>query len=149
MAERSLLVAGSGLLPSARPHAGADMRWLEALPRIGARSRPDLWPRWNEAHGLSADALEPTVVFDNTVLTIQAAAQGLGACVVPEAFVAAMLDSGTLKQLHTGCIETGHYHLAVGRRRASARVAAFVDWLHEISAGRGGLVSSASVAGSG
>ncbi len=137
MIERSLLVAGHSLLPAAPARTGDDMRWLQKLPRIGARSRPDLWPQWNEAHGLSADALEPTVVFDNTVLAIQAAAQGLGACVVPEAFVDAMLDSGTLKQLHARCIETGRYQFAVGRRRASARVAAFTDWLREISAGHG------------
>jgi LysR family transcriptional regulator, glycine cleavage system transcriptional activator len=136
MIERSVLVAGGSLLPSASPRSGNDMRWLAKLPRIGARSRPDLWPMWNEAHGLDAAALEPGLVFDNTVLAIQAAAQGLGACVVPEAFVKAILDSGTLKLLHTHHIETGRYQFAVGRRRASARVAAFTDWLREISADR-------------
>lgn len=133
MVERSLLVAGGKLLPSAAPRSGSHMRWLEKLPRIGARSRPDLWPRWNEFHGLEAAALQPTVVFDNTVLAIQAAAQGLGACVVPEMFVAAMLVSGTLRPLHAQRIDTGSYQFAVGRQRASTRVTAFTHWLREIA----------------
>ena len=48
-----------------------DMRWLSDMPRIGTRSRPDLWPSWTEAHGLDARALEPTLEFDNTLLAIR------------------------------------------------------------------------------
>ncbi|NML16080.1 LysR substrate-binding domain-containing protein [Azohydromonas caseinilytica] len=135
MTERSVLVGSPSLMPQPRPRGAGDLRWLSRVARIGARSRTDLWPRWCGAHGLDAKALEPTLEFDNTVLAIQAAAQGLGACVVPEAFVAAMLDSGTLRPLHAARIDTGSYSFAVGRRRDAARIGTFTDWLCEIAAG--------------
>jgi LysR family glycine cleavage system transcriptional activator len=130
MRERSVLVASPALLPDLAARTGTDMRWLSAVARIGTRSRPDLWPAWSAAHGLDADALAPTCEFDNTVLAIQAAVQGLGALVVPEAFVSAMLAIGAL-QRHATAIDTGCYSFAVGRRQASSRVAMFTDWLLE------------------
>lgn len=135
MTERSVLVSSPSLLPLPRQRGGASlMRWLSGIARIGARSRTDLWPRWCGAHGLDAAALEPTLEFDNTVLAIQAAAQGLGACVVPEAFVKSMLQSGTLKVLSAARVDTGFYSFAVGRQRDAARIRAFTDWLCEIAA---------------
>lgn len=134
MKERSILVGSPSLMPGLRQHSSNHMRWLSRIARIGARSRTDLWPRWCSAHGLGAKALEPTLEFDNTVLAIQAAAQGLGACVVPEAFVTDMLKSGTLKPLHAARIDTGFYSFAVGRRRDGARIGTFTDWLCEIAA---------------
>ncbi|MBA3774136.1 MAG: LysR family transcriptional regulator [Ramlibacter sp.] len=133
MTERSVLVASPCLSPSISERVGNDMRWLNQMPRIGARSRSDLWPFWHEFHPVSSESLAPTLVFDNTVLAIQAAVQGLGACVVPEAFVAALLDSGSLELLHSQRVETGSYSFAIGRRRDSSKVSAFIDWLHEVS----------------
>lgn len=130
MRERSVLVASPAFLPALAARAGTDMRWLSAVPRIGTRSRPDLWPAWSTAHGMDAQALAPTCEFDNTVLAIQAATQGLGALVVPEAFVAAMLKIDALRR-HGAAIETGCYSLAVGRKQASSRVALFTDWLQQ------------------
>jgi LysR family glycine cleavage system transcriptional activator len=134
LTERSMLVSSPSFMPAATQRSSSDMRWLTKVPRIGTRSRPDLWPNWNEFHGLDAKAIEPTLEFDNTVLAIQAAVQGLGACVVPEVFVTAMLGSGTLRPLHAARIETGSYSFAVGRRRDSARVATFTAWLSDVSA---------------
>lgn len=132
MAERAVLAAG----PAFRPvRASRSLRWLAGVPRIGTRSRPDLWPGWTRAHGLDPETLAPTLEFDNTVLAIQAALQGLGVLVVPEAFIAAMLDSGGLKLMHAARVETGTYSFAVGRKRASARVDVFTDWLAERAAG--------------
>ncbi|WP_028104611.1 LysR substrate-binding domain-containing protein [Pseudoduganella violaceinigra] len=105
------------------------MAWLAAAPRIGARSRPDLWPGWARAHGMEARALAPTLELDNTVLAIQAAIQGLGVLVVPEAFVAAMAGHGTLQRIHSASIGTGAYAFAAGRQRASPRVELFTRWL--------------------
>jgi LysR family glycine cleavage system transcriptional activator len=132
MAERSVLAAAPAFR-SAR--ASRSLRWLAGVPRIGTRSRQDLWPGWTRAHGLDPELLAPTLEFDNTVLAIQAALQGLGVLVVPEAFIAAMLDSGGLKLMHAARVETGTYSFAVGRKRASARVDAFTDWLEERAAG--------------
>lgn len=130
MRERSVLVASPAFMPDLAARAGTDMGWLSEVPRIGTRSRPDLWPAWSTAHGMDAKALAPTCEFDNTVLAIQAAAQGLGALVVPEAFVAAMRRIDALRR-HGTAIETGCYSFAVGRKQASSRVTLFTDWLQE------------------
>ncbi|MBN3817122.1 LysR family transcriptional regulator [Paraburkholderia sp. Se-20369] len=132
--ERSVLVASPSFIadmPGQRPR---DMRWLAKAPRIGTRSRVDLWPRWCAFHGLNQDALEPTLEFDNTVLAIQAAIQGLGVCVVPEMFVATMVSGGMLGMLHPARVETGSYSYAIGRRRDSARVNVFIAWLRSLAA---------------
>lgn len=143
MTEQSVLIAGASFVPNVKRRGARDMRWLARVPRIGARSRPDLWPRWCAAHGLAGNALEPTLEFDNTVLAIQATAQGLGVCVVPEFFVSPMLAGGVLKLLHPDPVETGTYSYAVGRRRDSARVSTFLSWLcslsGEPSAGQAGM----------
>jgi LysR family glycine cleavage system transcriptional activator len=134
MTEHSVLVAGPGLLPSGASGKGSDIEWLRTLPRIGANSRPDLWPRWNEFHGIPhADSLAPTLCFDNTVLAIQAAAQGLGICVVPEIFVEALLDSRSLQLIGADRIETGSYSFALGRQSDSLRVTTFIEWMREIA----------------
>jgi LysR family glycine cleavage system transcriptional activator len=129
MTERSVLVSSPSSATGRTLRTSNRMQWLARLPRVGARSRPDLWPRWNDFHGLHGPTFEPTVEFDNTVLAIQAVAQGLGACVVPEVFVQDMLDSGTLRLLHASRVDTGSYAYAVGRRRDSARVGRFTEWL--------------------
>lgn len=131
MRERSVLVASPACAAALRRRQPANMRWLANAARIGMRSRPDLWPSWSEAYGMDACALAPTLEFDNTVLAIQAALQGMGVLLVPEAFAAAMLDSGALQRMHAASIDTGSYSFAVGRQRASARVDLFTRWLTE------------------
>lgn len=61
---------------------------------------------------------------------IQAAVQGLGALVVPEAFVRAMFDIEALRCLSMP-VDSGSYSYAIGRRQAFARVTIFTDWLKE------------------
>lgn len=131
MAERSVLVSNPSFLASLSPRDAEDMRWLANVTRIGTRSRRDLWPNWSAANGLDAKTMEPVLEYDNTVLAIQAAVQGLGALVVPEAFIAAMLKCGTLTLLHPVRVNTGTYSFAIGRQHDSARVAIFTDWLKE------------------
>lgn len=129
MAERAVLVASPAF---GTMNSAGSPRWLARQPRIGARSRPDLWPCWSRHHGFGGDALAPTVEFDNTILAIQAAAQGLGACVVPEVFVAGMLAAGTLRLLQPTRVASGSYSYAVRPGRDAARVRAFTDWLLEL-----------------
>jgi LysR family glycine cleavage system transcriptional activator len=131
LAERALLVAAaSHPVPSAATRRRGLARW----PRIGARSRPDLWPTWAAARRLPAADWEPTLWFDNTVLAIQAAAQGLGLCVLPELFITGLLQTGTLRPVLPGRIDSGSYALAVGRGRDSARVRHFIEWLRREAA---------------
>ena len=131
MVERSVLVSSSTLDIKATQRRSKNLRWLSKVPRIGTRSRPDLWPCWSKVHGLDSKLSEPSLEFDNTVLAIQAALQGAGVLVVPEVFVGEMLYSGALKLLSTTRIDTGTYSFAVGRQRDSARVTLFTDWLKE------------------
>ena len=131
MPERCVLVASPAFASAMRQRPAANMRWLAKVARIGMRSRPDLWPAWSLAHGMGEHALAPTTEFDNTVLAIQAAIQGLGMLVVPEAFAATIIASGALQRILPASIDTGSYAYAVGRRRASPRVDAFTRWLSE------------------
>jgi LysR family glycine cleavage system transcriptional activator len=143
LAERSLLVA------AASHPAAVGRRGLARWPRIAARSRPDLWPTWAAAQRLPAGEWEPTLWFDNTVLAIQAAAQGLGLCVLPELFITGLLQTGTLRPVlsgptdpmgragRMGRIDSGSYALAVGRGRDAARVRHFIDWLRREAAAVG------------
>ncbi|KQV53812.1 MULTISPECIES: LysR substrate-binding domain-containing protein [unclassified Duganella] len=131
MHERCILVSSPAFAKGATLRERQDLRWLAKSPRIGVLSRPDLWPGWNQAHGMDSSALAPTIGFDNTILAIQAAVQGIGVLVVPEIFVAAMVEGGALQRLVPACIDSGTYSFAVGRRRASPRVATFTQWLKE------------------
>jgi LysR family transcriptional regulator, glycine cleavage system transcriptional activator len=132
LAERALLVASAShpALP-----APAGRRGLARWPRIAARSRPDLWPTWATAQRLPVADWEPTLWFDNTVLAIQAAAQGLGLCVLPELFITDLLQTGTLRPVLPRRIDSGSYALAVGRGRDAARVRHFIDWLRREAVG--------------
>lgn len=134
MSERSLLVSSPLFQPNMTTSASKRAAWLTKVPRIGARSRPDLWPSWGKFHGISENATEPTLEFENTILAIQAAAQGLGVCVVPEVFIASMLSSGALHPLHPLPVTTGSYSYAIGRERDSARVNRFISWLSALPA---------------
>ena len=126
MEEHSLLVCAPRLLKgrSARERDLAS-RW----PRIGARSRPDLWRQWCAAHGLQEAAHRPTQEFGNTVLAIQAAVAGLGLMVVPEAFVRSMLADGTLTALPSPSVRTGSYSLATQPGRRSRAVNTVIEWI--------------------
>ena len=124
--EFSVLVASPRLVP-ARPGPGVPA--LSRLVHIGARSRPDLWPQWCAHHGLDEAAHRPTLEFDNSVLAIQAACEGLGAMVVPLQFVAGMLDSGLLTAIDGARVRTGAYGFITRARRDSRRVGTFTDWL--------------------
>lgn len=132
LAERALLVAAAS---HPVPPASSGRRGLARWPRIAARSRPDLWPTWATAQRLPVADWEPTLWFDNTVLAIQAAAQGLGLCVLPELFIGDLLQTGTLRPVLPRRIDSGSYALAVGRGRDAARVRHFIDWLRREAVG--------------
>jgi LysR family glycine cleavage system transcriptional activator len=125
--EESSLLAGSPTLVHGK--SGLTPRAIARLPRIAARSRPDLWPRWCAHHGLDEADHRPTLEFDNTVLAIQATSQGLGVMVVPTLFIGSLLDSRLLTALEPERIPTGSYAYATRARRDPARVAAFTRWL--------------------
>lgn len=126
--EFSVLVGNPGLV---KGKTSLTPREIARLPRIGARSRPDLWPQWCAHHGLDETDYRPTLEFDNTVLAIQATCQALGLMVAPTLFIAGVLDSRLLTTLESVRIRTGSYSYATRVRRDSRRVAAFADWLQQ------------------
>jgi LysR family glycine cleavage system transcriptional activator len=130
--EVSVLVA-SPRLASGRSAVGEAE--LSRLVHIGARSRPDLWPQWCAHHGLDEAAHRPTLEFDNSVLAIQAACEGLGAMVVPVQFIGGMLQSGLLATIDNTRVRTGCYGFVTrprrDMRRDVRRVSAFTDWLQQ------------------
>ena len=130
MVEHSVLVCAPSFAAILKRPNRSNWAWLAHVPRIGARTRPDLWPRWVEFHDLSTSLAEPSIEFDNTVLAIQAAAQGLGVCVLPEVFIQDMLTSSTLSLLHADRVQTGNYAMALSRRR-SGMVDHLSQWLRE------------------
>lgn len=126
--ELSVLVASPRL---ARSRSALGLAQLSRLVHIGARSRPDLWPRWCAHHGLDEAEHRPTLEFDNTVLAIQAACEGLGVMVVPLQFIGGMLDNGILTTLDGAKVRTGAYWFVTRARREGRRVNAFTEWLQQ------------------
>jgi LysR family transcriptional regulator, glycine cleavage system transcriptional activator len=104
-------------------------RLAKKYPRIAQRSRPELWAQWRQHHGLPTEDGAPTLTFDNSVLAIQAAIQGLGALVVPELLVTSLLESQRLVLLHPDPMPSGTYHLLRRSSRCSAAVMTFAQWL--------------------
>jgi LysR family transcriptional regulator, glycine cleavage system transcriptional activator len=126
--EFSMLVGSPGLV---KGKSRLTPREIARLPRIAARSRPDLWPIWCEHHRLEEADYRPSLEFDNTVLAIQATSQALGVMVVPTLFIGGVLDSRLLMAMESVRIRTGSYSYATRARRDSRRVAAFTDWLQQ------------------
>lgn len=138
LAESALPVAAPALCavcrPSVKPAAGnatasaagtaAD---FAGLPLIRMRSRPDLWPRWFAAH----PPVEAPVYldFDNTILAMQAACQGLGVALIPTLFLDALLRDGALQAWPgSRALHSGDYSVLSGLGRSPA-APRFVVWL--------------------
>lgn len=113
---------------------------LRRVPLIGVRSRPDLWPKWfAQQQMLPGDGVE-RLEFDNTILALQAAAQGLGVAFIPCLFLDAFLASGNLVPV-PGCAptRTGAYHWLSPRGKLPRCAEDFIAWL--MAAGDAGMTS--------
>lgn len=114
-------------LPVALPSVGKD--WTAgSIPLIRMRSRPDLWPLWLKRFPVQGT---PTYLdFDNTILAIQAACQGLGVALVPTLFLTDLLRDGVLEPTPGAQpLHSGSYHLLSGLGRSPAG-SEFAKWLH-------------------
>ena len=101
-----------------------------AAPRIAMRSRQDLWPQWLalRAGGEEEPSLPP-IEFDNTILAIQAAIEGLGVALVPGLFLDASLAGESLVALPEQTpFASGTYHLLC-RRPLSEAAERFAQWI--------------------
>lgn len=112
----------------------------QEVPLIRMRSRPDLWPLWLKRHPLAG--LPVYLDFDNTILAIQAACQGLGVALVPTLFLSDLLREGVLQPIPGARpLHSGRYHLLPGLGQSPAG-AVFIDWLHAAVARDGASASS-------
>lgn len=127
MTEFAALVCSPELAGWRRLRRAAD---IVRAPRIGIRSRADLWPQWCALNELEASAVAPGRLFDNTILAIQAAIEGLGVALIPRLFLDAHLAGGALVELPgTRTFPTGAYHLLRNDRPAGSAAGIFSDWL--------------------
>ncbi len=106
---------------------------LARLPLIQQAERPNLWLDWFQAADAQAD---PTEIargprFQDLGLTLAAARAGLGAALLPEAFVLDDLESGALTRLSPRRLEGDQPCLLVWPQAAEALEGfrLFHDWL--------------------
>lgn len=107
---------------------------LLAAPLVRMRSRPDLWPKWFAAAGLGEAPAAEFIEFDNTILAIQAAVEGLGVALVPRLFVDGLLLGGALVEVPLAApfASGAYYLLGEGEPGEAARV--FAGWLRRRAA---------------
>ena len=100
------------------------------------------WDDWLRAQGLSDRAQgADRMVFDSSVLTWQAALDGLGMAIGQKALLRAELASGQLVCPFKRPLlrDRGHYLVRPRIERESRRVSAFRDWLMQAVAHEGRL----------
>jgi DNA-binding transcriptional LysR family regulator len=100
---------------------------LEDLPRLGTVTRPNAWSHWDQLKGVPAF---PGVVreFEHYSFAIEAAANGLGACVVPHHLVQDDLQSGRLLAPF-GFVPTGYRYVLRRRQSGQAKIERFTRWM--------------------
>lgn len=100
------------------------------LQLIYMKSRPDLWRKWLDKY--LNDSTHPTrfFAFDNTILAIQAAVEGLGIALIPNLFLGDLLLGKSLVEVPgSHSIPTGYYHILRPVEEKTEEVKAFTDWL--------------------
>jgi len=96
--------------------------------------RSDEWPSWFEEAGLSAPPILG-MVFDSSVLMIEAAMQGIGVALAPPLMFSRQLGSGELEQPFPIYISKGSYWLTrLKSRPVTPAMESFRRWLQEMSA---------------
>lgn len=96
--------------------------------------RSDEWPSWFEEAGLSAPPILG-MVFDSSVLMVEAAMQGAGVALAPPLMFSRQLASGEIEQPFPIYISKGSYWLTrLKSRPVTPAMENFRRWLQEMSA---------------
>ena len=96
--------------------------------------RSDEWPSWFEEAGLSAPPILG-MVFDSSVLMVEAAMQGAGVALAPPLMFSRQLASGEIEQPFPLYISKGSYWLTrLKSRPVTPAMENFRRWLQEMSA---------------
>jgi len=127
MRERSLLVCSPSYLRRndvSSAKAVARLRW------IVARSRPDLWRKWLIHESIRGRDHADRIEFDDTILAIQAAMEGLGIAFLPMLFLEDALRVSSLVAVRGFApIDTGAYFWLGQQSERPACSDLFVRWL--------------------
>ncbi len=93
--------------------------------------RVDEWPEWFEAAGVVPPKIRG-IVFDSSVLMIEAALQGAGVALAPPLMFSRQLSSGALEQPFPVYVSKGCYWLTrLKSRPVTPAMATFSKWLLE------------------
>ncbi len=128
LGETVLPVCAPSLLEAQMPRQAADVL---ALPLLHIETRPEAWPAWFAAHGVSGARLTGTT-YDQFSTITQAALHGLGVALLPTYLAAPDVAAGRLVSAWGDAVQSpGAYHLVWPvEKSGNAALGAFRDWLH-------------------
>ena len=128
MQEDLIAVTSPALADAEGVQGAAD---LARLPLLQASTRPYAWRQWFESQGLSVEQDLAGPRMELFSMLSEAAAQGLGAALVPRLLVENELASGRLRQLspHRFISERSYRLLYPAAKAGLPALQAFADWL--------------------
>ena len=126
----------SGPVISPLLHKGAPVTSpgeIQSRTLLHLKSRPDAWARWFEVAGISVGETLQGPYFDHFFLSLQAAINGMGIALAPEALISDDLEQGRLTQLFAGLKVEGPGFHCLYRSSGSVdrHVKVMLDWLLE------------------
>ena len=96
--------------------------------------RADEWPGWFEAAGIEPPPVRG-LVFDSSILMVEAAVQGAGVALAPPMMFRRQLAAGDIEQPFPIYVSKGFYWLTrLKSRPESAAMQAFRQWIGEMAA---------------
>jgi LysR family glycine cleavage system transcriptional activator len=133
MPEHLIAVASPGLLAGRPMGSAAD---VAKLPLLQASTRPYAWRQWFESLGLKVEHDMAGARMELFSMLSEAAAQGLGAALVPRLLVEGELASGRLVQLlqHEFLSDRSYRLIYPPHKAELAALQAFSAWLLEEAA---------------
>jgi LysR family transcriptional regulator, glycine cleavage system transcriptional activator len=125
--EKLCVVVAPSLLAACNLKSVAD---VAALPRLVSKTRLNAWPLFLEAMGCAPLPPPAIQAFDHYSYAIEAAAAGLGACVVPHHLVGDALAEGRLVKLFDD-FDSPYRYVARQFDRHSKCAGFFCAWLKD------------------
>ena len=128
MREQLIAVGAPSLIA---PRRSVKPAQLATLPLLQASTRPYAWRQWFASHGLQVDGDMAGPRMELFSMLSEAAAQGLGAALVPGILVERDLATGRLLRLvdHVFESDRSYYLIFPARKAAGAALAAFRGWI--------------------
>lgn len=106
------------------------MDTLAAIPRLDTRTRKSAWSKWLNIMGAPFETMEFKTAeeYEHYYLTIEAVANNLGSCVVPQHLVSDFIQSGRLVAPF-GFVESGAIYIIRTNRTPNKISKLFCDWM--------------------